>query len=70
MGKSEHDKNIKFNFGTTFTGMVIGFLGAAVLYQKSLPDWVPFFLTDNPIAFFSLFIVICGILGYIWALTD
>ena len=60
----------KINFGTIFTGMVIGFLGAAVLYQKKFPDWVPNIFEGNPILFFSFFVIICGILGHIWSITD
>ncbi len=55
---------------TVFTGVVIGFLGASVLYSKHFPSWVPLVFSDYPILFFGMFMVICGSLGYIWAIVD
>jgi hypothetical protein len=60
----------KINFGTILTGGLIGFLGAAVLYRKHFPTWVPSIFVGSPLAFFSLFIIVCGILGYIWSITE
>ncbi len=71
MKKEETLKTKKrFNWGTTFTGMVIGFLSAAVLYQKKFPDWVPGIFSGRPTLFFLTFIVVCGIVGYLWAKAD
>ena len=50
--------------------MVIGFLGAAVLYQKHFPSWVPSIFDGNPILFFSAFVITCGVLGYIWSIVE
>lgn len=51
------------------TGAVIGFLAASVLYSKNLPAWVPGFFAKTPFHFFGLFVLICAVLGYIWADT-
>lgn len=53
----------------SLTGALIGFLSAAVIYSN-LPSWVPQVFSRHPVLFFSIFIVICIILGYIWAITD
>lgn len=55
---------------TIITGMICGLFGAAVLYDKDPSPWVPDYLTAHPFLFFSLFILVCGILGYIWTLPD
>jgi hypothetical protein len=55
---------------STFTGSMIGFLAAAVLYSKHLPVWVPHLLVVSPLLFFGVFIVICGGVGYIWSVTE
>jgi hypothetical protein len=63
-------KRFRIHFGSVFTGMVVGFLGAAVLYQKQFPGWVPQIFHGNPLLFFSVFVVICGVLGHLWTVTD
>jgi len=63
-------KKFPINIGSIFTGMVAGFLGAAVLYQKHFPDWVPSIFHGQPAIFFGVFIVVCGVLGYIWSMPD
>jgi hypothetical protein len=60
----------KLNIGTILTGGFVGFIGAAVLYRKRFPTWVPSIFEGNPVLFFTLFIVICAILGYVWALPE
>jgi len=55
---------------STFTGSMIGFLAAAVLYSKHLPAWVPHVLVASPVLFFGLFVLICGGVGYIWSVTE
>ncbi|MBN1355321.1 hypothetical protein JXA40_03515 [bacterium] len=70
MKEQDRKRHGPLNFGSIFIGMLTGFLGAAVLYQKHFPDWVPQMFHGNPILFFSLFTLVCGVLGYIWAITD
>ncbi|MBN1549929.1 hypothetical protein JW979_00610 [bacterium] len=70
MNKQDDQSKKSFSVSSIFTGMVVGFLAAAVLYQKHFPDWVPGFLHDNPFLFFSIFILICGFLGYVWVLPE
>jgi hypothetical protein len=53
----------------SLTGALIGFLSAAVIYSN-LPAWVPKIFSRHPVLFFSIFIIICIFLGYIWAITD
>lgn len=59
-----------FNVGTILTGSLVGFLGAAVLYRKNFPKWVPLIFSDNPVLFFTVFILICGFMGYVYSLPD
>ncbi len=55
---------------TVFTGAIIGFLAAAVLYSKNFPSWVPLIFSSYPIVFFGMFIAVCGLLGYVYALAE
>jgi len=55
---------------TTLIGILIGFLAASILYSQYLPAWVPSALTNSPLLFFGLFILICGLLGFNWGITE
>lgn len=66
----EKQNRIKTHIGNVFTGGVIGFLAASVLYSKQMFEWVPNILANNPSVFFSCFVIVCGALGYVWSIVD
>ena len=70
MNEKNRDKKLSVSINTILTSGLIGFLGAAVLYRKNFPTWMPIVFNEYPWVFFAMFIVICGILGYIWSIVD
>ena len=72
-GKPSSQKKIRYlpsRYSPIITGCIAGLFAASVLYSKSFPAWVPIILSQYPVIFFGSFIVLCGVLGYIWALAD
>ena len=73
MKKREQSKSENLLFKgakTSLAGMFIGFLGASIVYSQHMPAWVPVGLTGNPYLFFGFLVIVCGLLGFNWGVTQ
>ncbi len=70
---SEKIGNIRLipcRFTPILVGLIVGLFTAAVFFDKVFPSWVPIIFSKYPVLFFGLFMIICGFLGYLWALAE